>query len=461
MDDLELEGEWWLAGNETRRVKGRLTFSDSKGAHLCLCSKVEGFDRKFPAVHSIILGESSDGIAITLQDCESDWPTLFDPTMAGTLYNVRIAYVGSHLLDPENAAFCRLQVRYTYLSDWAMNRRYLKRSETNSEVFYWSKPDDVVVDVADAQIEITYMGHEFAEPLASPFSPPSPDCTVLTVNPCCSRTLKEFLFRFVNPIRDLVSFAESKPSDILEIRLYQADNDDVDCHRSGTLVLFRQLLRGHDWRNPPGFATKLFGLSEVSPSLTEILTRWFSMHGDLEIALVPYFALTYLNEGFVEHRFITMVSALEAYHRILLGGEDNRVMKDEEYQEWLQIAADAALPCHREWVLKKFENSNEPTLGRRLKDIIGVLGETADSHEVAKWPPSKSKAKSFLCEVVDTRNYLVHGLEDMREKAAQGEELYRLLSNLELLLRGPMLLDLGLLSTQRRKQLGHRWVEVK
>jgi len=461
LDDLELEGEWWLPGKETNRVKGKLTFSDSEGVQLCVYSKVEGLDRKFPVGHSIILGESSDGIAITLQECESDMSTFFDLEAVGSLYNVQFAYVGSHLADPENATFCRLQVRYTYLSDWAMNRHDLKRSETNPEVFCWTKPDDIVVDVADARIRITYVSDEFEKPLTDPFSPPSPNCTALTVDHCCGQTLNGFLSEFVNPLRDLVSFAESKPSDIIELRLYQMDEEDLITAPRGTLVLFRQLKRGHDWRNPPGFATKLFGLPDMLPSLTETLTKWVSMRRDLRTALQPYFAQTYLNQGFLEHQFLTKVSALEAYHRIALDEKDNRVMKDEEYQDWLRVAADAAPPGYREWVLQKFENSNEPALGRRLKDIIGVLRETVDSHEVAKWPPSISKAKSFLCKVVDTRNYLVHGLEEMREKAAQGEELYRLLSNLELLLKALMLRDLGLLTAQRRKQLGHRWFEVK
>lgn len=458
LEDFQWEGEWWLPGNETNRVKGKLAFSNSEGLQLCVYSMVEGLDRKFPVVHSIILGESSDGLAITLHQCESDWPTLFDPTMAGTRYNAQVAYVGSHLADPENATFYRLQVRYTYLSDWAMNRHQLKRSETDSgEFFYWVRLDDVAVDVADARISITYVADEFEKALADPLKPPPPDCTVLTVTSRSGQTLDGFLREYVNPLRDLVSFGESKASDILELRLHQTNAGDRINGRLGTLVLFRQLERGHDWRNPPGSATKLFGLPDVLPLLTETLMKWFLMRRSLRIALQPYFAEMYLNQGFLEHRFLTMVSALEAYHRIALSGENKRVMKDEEYQDWLRIAADAAPPRYREWVLKKFENSNEPTLGRRLKDVIGVLRETADSDEAPKWPPSISKAGSFLCKVVQTGNYLVHGLEEMREKAAQGEELHLLLLNLELLLRGLMLHDLGLLTTQRRKQLGHKW----
>lgn len=456
MKDFQCEGEWWIPGSETDRQQGTLTFSSTEGAQLLLSPKW-GFDQTFPVVHPIIFGETSDGIAITLQECESDWATFFDPSVAGGLYNVCIAYIGTHLQVPENAAFQKVDVRYTYLSDWAVNRHDLKRREANSGVFYRTKPDDIVVGVANAQIRITYVGHEWEKPLEPPVSPPSPDCTVLTIESFSGQTLREFLSQFVNPIRNLVSFAESKPSDITEIRLYQQQNGDAGCRGSGVLVLFRQLLRAHDWRNPPSLTTKLFGLQEVLPSLKGVLQKWLSMHENLRVALDPYFSMMYLNEGFLEHRFLTIVSTLEAYHRIRQGEKCNKVMADEVFQAILQAAADAAPELYRNWVKEKFKHSNQPTLRKRLKEIIGILREAGESAEVPKWPPSKTKSESFVYKVVQTRNYFVHGLEEKREEVAQGEELYYLLSNLEQLLKGLVLHDLGLLTAQRRKQLADKW----
>ena len=94
--------------------------------------------------------------------------------------------------------------------------------------------------------------------------------------------------------------------------------------------------------------------------------------------------------------------------------------------------------------------SNEPTLAERLQRVI----------EYCSPPAPGLLRKDFVQLTVRTRNWLTHYSEESRQKAASGEDLYRLTEEVIVLMECLLLRDLGfdgvevgkLLESTRRAQ---------
>ena len=135
---------------------------------------------------------------------------------------------------------------------------------------------------------------------------------------------------------------------------------------------------------------------------------------------------------YLESKFLNIAQAAESYHRRRC---KNEVLPKPEHDARIKAILSNTPEEYKKWLREKLNFSNEPTLQDRLMDLL-------DKTKKVMNPLVKDHAK-FAKKVRDTRNYFTHWNTDLQDKAAQGEELFRITQTLLFMLQACLLMELG------------------
>lgn len=189
----------------------------------------------------------------------------------------------------------------------------------------------------------------------------------------------------------------------------------------------------------------LFTLHDLPGGLDRALGTWFERAEVLDPVYQLYLGTVYNPNAFLEQRFLNLVQALEAYHRRAMPTTD---LPEEEHERRKEEIL-SAVPDHYQWLEGKLWYSNEPGLGKRLKDIIRKYPESA-------FPITGSNSDErgkFVRKVVDTRNYRTHFDESLEGRTARGEELYRISEKVKRLMEMSLMGEIGFGDDEIRKSV--------
>ncbi|WP_289846767.1 HEPN domain-containing protein [Colwellia sp. E2M01] len=126
-----------------------------------------------------------------------------------------------------------------------------------------------------------------------------------------------------------------------------------------------------------------------------------------------------------------MAQGLETYHRRT---SDEKLMDSSEFDSLVSTISESCPEEHAKWLSGRLMHGNEINLGKRLKRIIDPFKDKLGS--------SKDRGK-LLRKIVDTRNYLTHYSENLKDNAAGGEELWNLYQKMEVIFQLHFLKVLG------------------
>lgn len=163
----------------------------------------------------------------------------------------------------------------------------------------------------------------------------------------------------------------------------------------------------------------------------QAVSRWFCLRDTMSAAVGLYMSVVYHPSQYVEVSFLSMVMALESYHRSL---EDGEYMARTKYRKLIQPLIDK-IPVEfdkslRAAVRARLAHGYEWSLRLRIKHLLGRLSVEVTAAIIG------NTATQFANEVVSARNGLTHeGHTD-----ASPERLIRSTAQLRKLL-GALLLD--------------------
>jgi hypothetical protein len=439
----EYQGYWWLPDEPEEKVSGTLKFTPDDGAILDLVGSFGGIKGSvgtmadlFPSPESgLILGFSVNGKAITLRNCKMTRGSLGMPGFATSTYSADMVIVGEHFERPEDIGFEVLSVEYAHLEEWAgisgFELKMPQDPKNHPYVIEHQIPERISVSVGETSISLMFgANYELSNPLVRTAS-------------------------ITQKVNIRVEFPEKKPMDDLLGIIYRIQNflslgvrdpvyplsvkSTTSTKSSGETpsveIYYRPLGRTEstDKVHP---VDMLFTLNALPGGLDCALRAWFERAEVLEPVYQLYLGTVYNPNAFLEQRFLNLVQALEAYHRRAMPTTDLPEVEHERRKEDIL----RAVPDHyREWLEGKLRYSNEPGLGKRLKDIIRRYPETA-------YPIAGSNSKErekFVRKIVDTRNYRTHFDESLEGRAARGEELYRISEKLKLLTEMSLIGEIG------------------
>ncbi len=453
MDDFEKLGSWWLPAHPSHTVSGTLTFSQAKGFRLKLIGKLDtpAEDSSVAGGHPLgpasqpfplIVGATTDGKQISLVDCHQVRSQYHSKGGGVEEYTASVAYVGIELNSLEEARFYKAQVRFSRLSDWVarfgFDARVTHHKVDNREQFEkyeltYRLPDDLRAVTAHDAISVFFTFHRKQTRLRAVELHQS---TGIRIEPERELTLDELKTRFVQPLANLLTLATNRPNAITELVVYARGNYlEVPGHDDYAIpiqVIFRQVSFEAESDTPLLPQDMLFTLADVD-DFQGMVECWLTASGELDSVCNLFFGVQYSPQMYVEHRFLSLVQALESYHRRRW---PNDVLPKAQHKQRVEAILERTPEEYRSWLRELLNFSNEPRLAQRLSDLVAYVGPAI--------APLVRDPAAFVKVVKDTRNYYTHYDKTLARKAADQLDLYWLAQTLSYLLQGCLLRELGL-----------------
>lgn len=175
----------------------------------------------------------------------------------------------------------------------------------------------------------------------------------------------------------------------------------------------------------------LFLLSEMNGQQQLALDRWLSLHEKVGPGMNLFFSAIGDAHKYLNVRFLWLAQALETFHRRT---SSQTTMPESEFALLKWAVVEATSPPFKDFVRGRLFYGNEPSLAWRLKAIVCRLEKTFGSVE---------ENKKFVRAIVDTRNYYTHFDESLKDRVADGIELWNLCQRMEILFKFLMLDEMG------------------
>ena len=167
----------------------------------------------------------------------------------------------------------------------------------------------------------------------------------------------------------------------------------------------------------------LFSYDTIKYNAQDVFNNWINSYKNIAPALSLYFSTKIGAQKYIDGKFLALAQGLETYHRRT---SDEKLMDSNEFDSLVSEIIEACPDKHLEWLRGRLTHGNEINFGKRLKRIIEPFKDKLGNNK---------ERSSLLREIVDTRNYLTHYNEDLKDRAAQGTELWRLCKKMEVILQ--------------------------
>jgi hypothetical protein len=438
LGDLELKGRWFLPDVPEKQTAGTLTFSQADGASLQLLGQLGSqadVDPMLPVAR--ILGHTSAGEAVTLEDCAASGFKLATPGFPTSVYRPSLVLVGAHFAEREEVLFEELRFTFNHLENWVA---------TSGFEFEFFPPDGPGIDiqyrrptpVEAALPDGVILKFDFG------FSVSSITQVVTDMHVTQSAALRlsfgapvsfDRATSYAYQLRNFVGLAVGAPVQLRSFDGYATPTDAAAKPGDPKLkisVLYKLYPPPDEFKREIHPFQMLFTLDDARPRLEQILTNWFVKQDRLKPVFDLYFGTIYNKHLYLEQAFLSLIQALESYHRRTSPASQ---LPASQHAQRLSAVIASSPPEHREWLERQLAYSNELTLRQRLQKLL-----VACPNVLSKLIPNK---KDFIHRTHTARNYLTHYDEQLQANAPQGSDLYPLVVRLRTLTEMCILLELG------------------
>jgi len=110
---------------------------------------------------------------------------------------------------------------------------------------------------------------------------------------------------------------------------------------------------------------------------------------------------------YLEFQFLSLVMALEVYHRRIIRSEN---IPSEEHKERIEQILSNTPDKYRDWLKEKLNYSNELSLRKGIKEVLDILKNIKYVNTLIL------KKKDFVNKVVNARNYFIHYDQSLKNK---------------------------------------------
>jgi ApeA N-terminal domain 1 len=328
------QGVWWLPETPEEQVTGNLTFSPDEGGTLDLIGSLKN-ERKFgiATAPEIILGLTVSGKPVTLYQCYEKDTTLSSGGMMKTDYIITVIFVGHHFRDAESMLFNHMYFRFAYLEEWLDMPTFDKKFGKYVWSIKYRKPKRVKLlstdnygitlataaqiksDVISATIENKYsIGVIFKQ----------------------DRPFGEFI-DIMTKLQNLISLCVLRTAPPVEIdgRTTAASYMLGRKRRYTSIKICYQLPLPANIGQNVRTDDMLFSFQDISKRANVIIQNWLQKTEMLRPMYSLYFGTIHNTKMYAEHEFLSLMQALEYYHRATM--PELELPENEHNERILQI----------------------------------------------------------------------------------------------------------------------------
>ncbi|MDX5576630.1 HEPN domain-containing protein [Streptomyces sp. ID01-9D] len=455
MEDLDLNGLWWIPGNEDDTVAGNLQFKMRDSINLNLNGSFKSFEElNEHKQYDIILGITSNGKKISLINClESNLRFSF-PGYASDSYRARYLFIGVHLNTLEDMAFERYYISFSNLAKWTKSSGFSRREEyypddtfKKLDVSYEFPEVKEIAKVNNTKISLHYTFNTKGDFMSNLNLTQK---TYIKLDNDSAINFNDFMKIYLYNIQNFLCLAIGTPTFPMEIR---ASSENFSQEFDGKVFRDQINIYYSNPNIPINLKDKdthqmVLPYQYIKDDLNIILSNWFDKYELLNPVFDLYFGTMYNSSMYLQHRFSSLIQAIESYHRRVYGGKYLEEGQYEELTNQITLIINENLTGDLKNIFtQKFSHLNELSLRRRLKDIIEINKEIIS--------PFIQLRKGFLNSVTNTRNYLTHFDEGLENSAKKGKELIELCEVLNFLLEICLMTEIGVSKERIIENVSH------
>jgi hypothetical protein len=415
----EWPGRWNLVSDPEVEVAGTLHLTPRLNMKLQLLGTFPStpqFNWESPLVAN---GITIDGHEVTVE--------LTHDAMVGTsgfgerkTYGIRRVISGAQLatLDP---AVMSVEFGLSHLHDWAQAEAFSGQSSfgeypygATHSIAYQEPQPITLISTPDLSLHLLFSA-------ALPFT--SPRSRSNSLHSYCSLRLDSALpvplstlLPIVGRLRSLLSFATAIPNSVTFLTAFTQRDDSQSLRKriQGQRLDFYPVDDPVETSNDVLYPHQmLFTLSDDSEQSFGVTRSWLPNWPRLGPLLRLYLSATQSADLYQEHSFLSLVQAIEGFHRI---NYPHGIVPRSAHRERVRRIAAAVAPEDRDLVKSALQYSNEPSLRQRIKALLTI--------GLATVPDFMGQPEKFISRCVSTRHYFSHAAPGLRGKAATSIELY-------------------------------------
>lgn len=333
---LEYKGKWWLPDNPEKQISGTLKIMPNKEILLELegvFKDIEEITKILEPKIEIILGISLTEENITLYECfgiKSNVSVSVSGLQISSLFRVNEVFIGVHFQKSEDVKFKELFIRYLYLDEWINVYGFNVSCDSDEKevIVKYKQPYPIQASIGeDCKISIEF------ELISSSIMPKEINIkqrAYVRVKYSTEKSLNE-CWDIVRRIQNFLSFGVGEPVYSLVIKgMTEANKQTVNgkfhnppveiYHRSLGIPKARRMLLPCDM---------LFTFKDISEKFEIFLRNWFEKANILEPVYNLYFQMLYNPRLPLQLQFLSLIQAIEAYHRCKFEG---KYLSDDDYK---------------------------------------------------------------------------------------------------------------------------------
>lgn len=414
-EKFEHKGRWKLPNND-ECFDGTLSFDPDFGVNLEVFGTFNKglFNRESK---EIIIGETTSG-NITLVD---NWYKTRKTTSNGvviTQYKPGFVFIGQHFEEIERIAFCNVSFRLFNLFPW-LNKNGLKFKDLHNEDFslIYNKPGDIefsLNDKCNGKITFQSLIHQ-KEPFNRFEMEEHAIINLEYTEPLAYKEILKDIHHFVGFLT-LCCFEQSYPIEIAfkDDRYFEEFNGKQIPLRIECIYQYTAFSNKHKVRYKHEHLVPFEGIEE---EFSNIIKNWHLSFIELEPVLNLMLSSFKNKYFFSVDKFMDNIRALESFHR---KKHSNCRIPQKEYQEKVDNIINSVNLDKKdiEWLSIKLKYGNEPSLNKRLKELLQENQNEYIKTQISNIP-------KFCISIVDTRNYYTHyDNSDKNKNVLVGAEFY-------------------------------------
>lgn len=466
IEKFEYKGVWWLPDNPEKQISGTLMFVPGEGAVLNLMGSFDGSFEETKSTNykgsitkkvwagelfepEIMLGTSSGGKKITLHKCFETNKRYSSSGFPTSSFYANIVFIGWHFTKPEELKFKSFFVNYPYFEEWSKIGvfSHCLESEEKSKQYEvkYEVPEPVEAKVDNFKISFDHnldISGDWLREVNLKHT------TFIKIEPEDELHFEEYQ-SILYHLQNFLSLATTRTIYPLSIEATAEQYKRVSTFPKSKvhhphIEIFYNVIGKVDLSKKLTHYDMLFTFEDISGQFETYLQNWFDKADLLKPVYDLFFGTLYNPSMYLEFQFLSLIQAVESYHRRIFGGEYS---SDEDYKEVYDTLANA-IPDRVEGGFKdslksRIRYGNEFSLRTRLR---GIFESDKYQEIISEFIENKD---AFIGAVVDTRNYLTH--YEGEEKAAIGEEIDPFIQKLKILLEMCLLTELGFSSEEIKK----------
>jgi hypothetical protein len=392
MNSLEYRGEWWLAEEDKEdRVAGVLEFNPNDGGELELIGAFDGFGHSHSREVDFINGRTTDGKAVTLQDCLIDYNSI-SGTLQTQSCKVGMVFTGV-LFSEDELELKKVCVSFPLLEMWTTtNTVHTPEGQVIGAEISEFETKVAQLDNATIRLNIT-QSHQHRQWKGIEITQQAYFCIELDE----PNTFDVYLNDYIRHLQHFICLAVGEPVTPVDLAGYY--EHDGGTHKTDIVYQVSHRPEVPDKKHP---SRVQFYLHDIN--FEEALQNWFEDAEGGKMLHNLYFGTQYNESMFQEYDFLSLVIALEHYQSYLF--PDHRLMAKDEYDDLRKqihemIPDDAAAKKRIDDLLRSIGNqeSLHDQLSMVLYEYEDILEDLIDIEQIIR-------------DAKNSRHNIAHGLEN-------------------------------------------------